>query len=138
MSTFLEPPRITASALDGQTHLVSVVDASGELVMRPPSGALVLEIWAAHVPASMSVERAYVAYGWMKPVTSLPVKVQVASVTGNDPARAAAGRWHLFYKARWAREGAAASNWSNVAVVEDGEKKTHGTAAGSGGSGHGK
>jgi hypothetical protein len=138
MNHFIEPPRITASALDTQTHLVSVLNAEGELMMRPPSGTLVLEIWAAHVPAGTSVERAYVAYGWMKPAMSLPVKIQVASVTGHDPARTVSGRWHLFYKARWAREGTAASNWSNVAVVEDGEKATHGTAAGSSDSGYGK
>lgn len=135
MSQFLDPPRIVASVLDTQTHLVSVIDARGEMVMRPPSGAVVLEVWAAHVPAGASVERAYASFSWMKPATTLPVPVKVATVTGRDPERAAAGRWHLFYKARWVREGSPVSLWSNIAVVEDSGPKsplTNGDWEGSG------
>lgn len=133
MSNFLDPPRITASALDHLTHIVSVVDEHSALVMRPPSGGVVLEVWAAHIPAGASVERAYASFTWMKPATTLPVTVRVGLVTGNDPNRASATRCHLFYKARWAREGAAVSLWSNVAVVEEGGSKSPTQHAGPGG-----
>jgi hypothetical protein len=118
MSFAFEPPRITARPLNVQTHIVSVVDATGSIMMRPPSGGLVLEVWAAHVPAGASVERAYINYAWMKPATALPVTVHVAAVTGHDPSRPGSIRWNLFYKARWVRDGNPASPWSNVAVVD--------------------
>lgn len=135
MSHFLEPPRIVASVLDAQSHLVSVVDASGALIMRPPSGAVVLEVWAAHVPAGASVERAYVSFSWMRPATAFPVPVQVSAVTGRDPSLTSAGRSHLFYKARWVREGSAVSTWSNVAVVEDTGQRSPQSQAGWDGGG---
>lgn len=122
MSFELDPPRITARPLSAQTHLVSVVDHAGNLVMRFPSGAVVLEVWAAHVPVGALVERTYVNYAWMKPTTILPVEVHVAAITGHDPTRPGSIQWHYFYKARWVRDGYPVSPWSNVVVVDTPEQ----------------
>lgn len=121
MSHFLESPRITAVSIDPHTHTVGVIDSLGKAVTVLPPGASVLEVWAAHVPSGVSADRAYASFSWMRPATSLPLKVNVGSVTGHDPSRGPVGRWHLFYKARWMRDGMAVSGWSNVAVVDDGE-----------------
>ncbi|MFT3684418.1 MAG: hypothetical protein QM783_05730 [Phycisphaerales bacterium] len=118
MAFAFDPPRISAKALSLETHVVNVLDATGQSMMNPPSGGLVLEVWAAHVPVGASVERAYINYGWMKPSTAIPVSVHVAAVTGHDPTRPGAIRWNIFYKARWVRGGNPASPWSNVAVVD--------------------
>ena len=121
MSHQLEPPRIAATVLDNNTHRIDVSDGVGNDVTGMPLGASVLEVWVAHVPAGVPVERAYASFSWMKPATSVPVMVSVPSVTGRDPERGFPGRWHLFYKARWVRDGSAVSAWSNVAVAGDEE-----------------
>jgi hypothetical protein len=130
MTPHLDPPRITATVVDSNTHMISAFDAEGRLMGAFPTGASVLEVWAAHVPAGVPVERAYASFSWMKPSTSLPVLVSVASVTGRDPQRSAPGKWHLFYKARWVRDGSSVSAWSNIVVAED-EQQASETRAGS-------
>jgi len=119
MNQFIEPPRIVAVVVDAHTHRVCVVDAANRVVSAFPAGVSVLEVWAAHVPGGVPVERAYASFAWMKPATALPVRVNVASVTGRDPDRGRPGGSHLFYKARWVRDGAVISPWSNIAVAGD-------------------
>ncbi len=119
MNIQLEAPRISAAVIDENTHQVCVLDGLGGQMNKMPAGASVLEVWAAHVPAGVPVERAYASFSWMKPSTSLPVVVSVPSITGRDPLRGGAGSWHLFYKARWVSKGTAVSGWSNVVVGGD-------------------
>lgn len=133
MSHQFEAPRISAFAVDINTHHVSVSDGEGIAITTMPSGVSVLEVWAAHVPAGVPVERAYASFSWMKPSTSLPVVVSIPSVTGRDPLRGSPGRWHLFYKARWVRDGTAVSPWSNVVVAGDEQQPTEARANSSGG-----
>lgn len=122
MSHTIEAPRIVAIIVDVNTHQVCVVDAAMRVVTSFPAGASVLEVWAAHVLEGVPVERAYASFSWMKPATSLPVNVPIPSVTGSDPQRGGPGRWHLFYKARWVREGQVVSPWSNVVVAGDDQR----------------
>ncbi|MDP1661573.1 MAG: hypothetical protein Q8L55_06615 [Phycisphaerales bacterium] len=119
MSHHLEAPRISVAVIDENTHHVNVADVQGQPMTKLTAGASVLEVWAAHVPAGVPVERAYASFSWMKPSTSLPVVISVSSITGRDPLRGGAGSWHMFYKARWVREGTAVSAWSNVIVAGD-------------------
>ncbi|HYD01740.1 MAG TPA: hypothetical protein VEB22_10985 [Phycisphaerales bacterium] len=133
MAHQLDPPRITATAITLNTHHVNIIDPAGQPMKTFPMGASVLEVWAAHVPAGVPVERAYASFSWMKPSASLPVVVTVSSVTGRDPLRGGPGRWHLFYKARWVRDGGAVSAWSNVVVAGDEQGAPEQRASSSGG-----